>query len=68
MKPKDFNKLTKRDFETMAKRIKELEKGIDTAMMHLQTNYDIDGNPMSESDAYDCLQYLADAINRKMWE
>lgn len=31
--------------------IMRLERGIKDALMHLETNYDIDGNSMKDSDA-----------------
>jgi hypothetical protein len=42
--------------QRQAARIAELERAIMDAMMHLETNYDIDGQCMSESDAMDCLR------------
>ncbi|GJQ60992.1 MAG: hypothetical protein SCALA702_00450 [Melioribacteraceae bacterium] len=35
--------------------IQQLIGKIKDAMMHLETNYDVDGNKMNESDAYACL-------------
>jgi len=45
----------KNEISELQARITKLETGINDAMMHLRTNYDIDGNTMSDSDAMDCL-------------
>lgn len=42
-------------FLEAAQRIEALENAIADSLMHLNTNIDVDGNSMSESDAADCL-------------
>lgn len=38
-----------------AQRLRELTQAVESALMHLNTNFDADGNSMAESDAADCL-------------
>ena len=45
-----------RAIENEAEIVREHKEAIKKAMMHLSTNYDIDGNSMKESDAYAELQ------------
>lgn len=42
--------------ENLSKRVLALESAIDEALLHLNTNIDVDGNSMAESDAADCLR------------
>jgi hypothetical protein len=42
--------------------VARLREGIDGALMHLLTNYDIDGNSMGDSDAADSLRRALAAV------
>ena len=42
--------------ERLHRRCIQLEEAVEEALMHLDTNYDCDGNCMKDSDAADCLR------------
>lgn len=44
----------------------KLMEAIGDALMHLNTNYDVDGNSMADSDAADCLNKVISNVPRDL--